>query len=104
MVCGGLETLTDQSIKSILLFPTTCDYYFYAKIMGAFFIIIAFILYKAEQKKLVKADMISSLGVSALATIFISLIGTLVGFIQADIFIEILVVGIIFITLWIFKK
>jgi len=104
MVCAGLETLVDNSITGILAFPTSCDYYFYAKIMFAFFVIIAMILYNKDKDKFLKADMISSLGVSALATIFVALIGTFLKIIQADVFILIFVLGMIFVVLWLLKK
>lgn len=104
MVCEGLEILTDDTIIGILQFPTSCDYQFYAKIMGAFFIVLSFILFNRDKDKFVKSDMISCLGVSAIATISIALIGTFIKIIQPDIFIEIVVVGLIFIVLWLLKK
>lgn len=104
MVCAGLETLVDDTIIGILAFPTSCDYYFYLKMMGAFFIIISFILYKADLDKFIKSDMISAMGVSSIATIFVSLIGTSLGIIQPDVFIEIFVIGMIFIMMWMMKK
>lgn len=104
MVCDGLETLVDNSITGILAFPTSCDYQFYAKVLVAFFIIIATTLYLKEKEKFLKADMISSLGVSAIATIFVALIGTMLNIVQPDIFLEILVGGIVFIVLWLIKR
>ncbi len=104
MVCAGLETLIDNSITGILAFPTSCDYQFYAKIMGAFFIVLASILYTRDKQKFLKADMISSLGVSAIVTIFIALLGTTIKIIERDIFIEIFVVGIVFIVIWLLKR
>ena len=104
MTCAGLETLTDSTITGILAYPTTCDYHFYAKIMGAFFIIITLTLYFKDRERVVKADMISCLGVAAIATIFVSLIGTFLTIIQQDVFIEIFVLGMIFIMIWMLKK
>ncbi len=104
MVCAGLETLVDNSITGILAFPTSCDYQFYAKIMGAFFIVLSMILYNRDKDKFIKSDMISALGVSAIATIFVALIGTFIKVIQPDIFIEIFVIGMIFIVIWLVKK
>ena len=103
VTCKGLETLTDNTITGILAFPTSCDYQFYAKIMGAIFVILEMILYNWDKDKLIKPDMISSMGVSAIATIFIALIGTLIKIIQPDIFIEIFVIGMIFIIIWLLK-
>ena len=104
MVCAGLETLIDNSITGILAFPTSCDYYFYAKIMFAFFVVLAFGVFKYEEDKLLRSDMISAMGVSAIATIFIALIGTMISVIQPDVFIGIFVVGIVFIVIWLLKK
>ena len=106
MVCAGISnsTLIDTGIAGLLAFPTTCDYYFYAKIMGALFVILSLTLYFKDRERIVKADMISCLGISAIATIFISLIGTFLKIIQSDVFIEIFVIGIIFIVICVFKK
>ena len=104
MVCAGLETLVDNSITGILAFPTSCDYQFYAKIMAALFVIIAMTLFYRDKHRGIKADMISAMGVSAIATIFVALIGTFIKIIQPDIFIEIFVMGMIFIVLWMLKR
>jgi len=106
MVCNGLETLTDNTIKGILSFPTSCDYYFYGKIMGAFFIILSFILYYRDRtdKLVLKPDMLSCMGVSAIATMIISLFMTFLNMVQPDVFIEIIVVGMIFVSIWLIKK
>jgi len=104
MVCSGLEKLVDNSITGILAFPTSCFYQFYAGIMGAFFIILSVILYQRDKDLIGKSDMMSAFGVSAIATIFVSLIGTFVKIIQPDIFIEIFVVGMIFIVIWLLKN
>jgi len=104
MVCAGLETLVDNSITGILAFPTSCDYYFYAKIMFAFFIILSLILYQRDKDKFLKSDMISAMGVSSIATIFVALLGTFLKIIQPDIFILVFVIGMILIVIWLLKK
>ena len=104
MVCAGLETLTDNSITGILAFPTSCHYWFYGEVMLGIFIILAMLLYQRDKEKYVKADMLSSLGVSAIATIFIALIGTFIKIIQQEVFITIFAGGMIFIILWLIKK
>lgn len=104
MVCKGLEILTDDTIIGILQFPTSCDYQFYAKIMGAFFVVLSFILFNNDKDELRKPDMISCLGVSAIATISVAVMGTFIKIIQLDILIEIVVVGMIFIVLWLLKR
>lgn len=105
MTCSGIEILgSNVNITGVMTFPLICDYYFYLKIMVALFVIITFTLYFKDREKLVRADFISCMGVSSLAVIFISIIGTLIGIIQTDIFIYILVVGMILIVMWLFKK
>ena len=103
MVCAGLETLTDTSIVGILSYPNTCSPQFWAIIMGALFTIITLTLFQIDRGRETKADIISSAGVSAIATIFLSLIGTLVGFITTQIFIEILVFCGVLIVIWMLK-
>lgn len=104
MVCSGLDVLTEDSLVGLLQFPTTCDYYFYAKIMFAFFMIVALSLFFADRKRIVKADFISCLGISGISTIFVSLIGTLLEIIQGDVFIEIVVACLVFIVIWLVKR
>lgn len=105
MVCAGFDPAVYTGISGFLSYPTSCIPQFYAYIMGALWVILTFILYNREKddNKILKPDFLSSMGVSAIAIIFISLIGTLLGIIQSDIFIEIIVVGLIFIAIWIFK-
>ena len=103
-LCPGIETLSDTSIVGILSYPTICDTQFYGKIMAAIFIILAFGLFMRDRDRETKPDMISAMGVSAIAVIFLSLIGTLIGFIQQTIFIEIFVVGMVLIVIWMLKK
>lgn len=103
MTCPGLETITDYSIKGFLSYPNYCYPQFWAIIMGTIFIILAGGLFLAEKKRIEKADFISSAGVSAIAVMVLSLIGTGVGFIPRAVFIEIMVAGIIVIILWFLK-
>lgn len=104
MVCDGLNATLNEGISGILAFPTTCDYYFYSKIMAGIWIILTFILYHKEKENIIKPDVLSCMAISSIAVIFISLTGTLLGIIQSDIFIEIFVMGMIFIAIWMFKK
>lgn len=103
-LCPGIETLSDTSIVGILSYPTLCDTQFYAKIMAAIFIILAFGLFMRDRDRETKPDIISAMGVSAIAVIFLSLVGTLIGFIQQTIFIEIFVIGMVLIVIWMLKK
>lgn len=104
VTCAGIESVTDPTVANLLAYPTTCDFLFYAKIMAGFFIILAVVLYYNEKMRKVDPDMISCLGVSGLATVFVTLIGTLVGFIQTEVFIIITVACLIFIVIWMLKR
>ena len=104
MVCRVLDPLIENEIVKLLAYPTVCDYYFYLKLMGGIFVIITLILKAVDDDKFLKSDTISAMGVSALAVIFLSLIASTWGIIQADVFIEILVSGMIFVVIWLLKK
>jgi hypothetical protein len=104
MTCAGFDPTISTGIAGFLSYPTICDHHFWAKILAGFFIILTFILFNRDKERLVKADMLSSMGVSALATIFIAVLGTLLGIISSDVFLEIFVTGLIFIAIWIFKE
>lgn len=110
MVCSGLESVTLSTIGDFLTFPLSCDYYFYAKIYGALFIIFVLILYYNERNRQVKVDIISIIGVVSIGIIFLAVIGSLIqnstgtiSMISQDILVYILVFGSIFITIWFFK-
>lgn len=107
MACAGLEILgTETGLVQLLAFPNTCNYYFWAIILGFIFVILALVLYNKEREEFVKGDIISSLGVSALSTVLLALIGTLTDpqIIEQDIFLYILAFSVVFIGLWFFKK
>lgn len=104
MVCAGIDPTIHNTILKLLAFPTSCDHYFYAKIFAGFWIILTFILYNNDKRDgLIKPDILSAMGVSAIATIFLAVIGTLLTIVQGDVFIDILVAGLIPIIIWIFK-
>lgn len=106
MTCATFDPEVYIGISGFLAYPTSCVPQFYAYVMGALFIILTFILYNREKDdaRILKPDFLSSMGVSSIAIIFISLIGTLFNIIQSNIFIEIMVTGLIFIAIWVFKK
>lgn len=101
---ASLESFTD-----LLVWPTLCDYHFYLKIIGTLMIIVSWVLYKAEEKRMGQGDYISALGVSSIAMVVLTLIGTLVKdsnaipMIQLPILLYVLAVAIPLILIWIFK-
>ena len=104
MVCAGLENMTETGITGIMTFPTSCDYYFYAKIMGALFIILTMTLYYKDREKYMRGDLISAMGVSSIAVLFISLIGTLLHIIPGSVFTFMFAIGLVIISIWLIRE
>ncbi len=108
MVCAGFTGIT--TVGDWLVWPTGCNYYFYLVVFATIFITLTLILYNKEREEIVKADIISSLGVSSIVTLILALIGTLIRntanipVVQQDIFLYIFAFTIVFILLWFFKK
>ena len=108
MVCTAFTGITN--VGDFLVWPTGCNYYFYLVVFATIFITLALILYNKEKEDIVKPDVISSLGVSAIVTLILALIGTLIKnsadipMVQQDIFLYIFSFSIIFILIWFFKK
>ena len=108
MVCSGFTGIA--SWGDMLVWPTACNYYFYLIVLAVVFITLSLILYNREKEERIRADMISSLGVSSIVTLILALIGTLIKntagipMIQNDIFLYIFALAIIFILIWFFKK
>jgi len=111
MPCEGLSIMgSSLGIEDILVFPVTCYYYFWAVILVTLFIILSYILYNREREDQVKPDLISILGISSTATLFLAVIGSLIKstsgivMIQQDILLYCVAVWIIFVSIWFFKK
>lgn len=108
MVCSAFTGIT--TLGDFLVWPTGCFYYFYLVVMSTIFITLTLVLYNKEKEEQVRADIISTLGVSSIVTIILSLIGTLITnsagipMIQNDVFLYIFAMGTIFILIWFFKK
>ncbi len=108
MVCESFAGV--GSIADILVWPTGCYYYFYLVVLGTIFLVISLSLYNTERERFIKADMISSLGVASIPTLFLAVIGTLIEnsdgipMIQQDILLYVLAFSIVFIVIWFFKK
>lgn len=104
MVCAGFDADVYTGIAGFLSYPSSCDYHFWAKILFGLWVILVFILYQSEKDKIVKPDILSIMGVSSLAIIFIAAMGSIVGFISSGIMLEVFVVGMIFVAIWFFKR
>lgn len=113
MPCAGLELVTGQGFEGLIVFPSTCNPYFYPWFLAALFFIFAMVLYSKDQEKLPRADFISSLGVSSIAIVFLSTIltlisatidGVVVPALDQTNFLRIIAFAILFIGLWFMKK
>lgn len=108
MVCtvfGPIETISD-----FLVWPTGCDYYFYLKIFLGIWLVVAWILFKTQEDKETKADMISSMAISSVAVFLLASIGTIiknasdVPMVQSDILMYLLAKAIALLMIWIWTK
>ena len=108
MVCLAFTNI--NSIGDLLVWPTGCNYYIYLIVFATIFITLSLILYNRQKESQIRADIVSSMGVSSIAVIFLALTGTLIKnsanipMIQQDIFLYVFAVGIVFILIWFFKK
>ena len=108
MVCTLFTNL--ETIADLLVWPTGCFYHFYTVILFTLFTVLSLSLYFIEKERAVKSDIISSLGVSSIATFFLAVMGTLIKdssgipMIQQDILLYVLALTIVFVLIWFFKK
>jgi hypothetical protein len=107
MTCTAFFSI--ESISDLLVWPITCDYYFYLKILIGIFIVLTWTLYKIEKKTKTEAELLSCAGVISIALIIIGLIGTLIqnadgiAMISSEVLLSILAFTIPIILIWIFK-
>ncbi len=108
MTCETLANL--QSFGDFLVYPSGCNYWFYLILLLTVGLIIAWTLFKAEEKRVGKADFISSLAVSSIVITFLGVIGTLIEnsdgipMIQSDVLLILMAINIPLILLWVFKE
>lgn len=111
--CAGLELVKGQGFEGLIVFPSTCNPYFYPWFLGALFFIFTMVLFYKDQEKLPKADFISCLGVSSFAIVFLATIltlinatinGVVVPALDQTNFLRIIAFAIIFIAMWFIKK
>lgn len=101
----GIENFAD-----LLVWPTSCNYYFWLFPLGVLFLILVLSLYNREKDDKLQSDLISCLGVSSLVTLFLGLIMTLVEntsnipMLQQDIFLYVLAFTIPLVVIWLFKR
>ncbi len=107
MICTTIGSI--ESVADFLVYPTSCNYFFWLYVLGTLFIIVAWLLFKAEEERKGEGNMTSALGVSSIAITFIGIIGSLikstqdVPVIQSDILLYIVAATVVFVMIWIFK-
>ena len=93
----------NATIGDFMAFPNNVYPYFWVWLIGALWFIITLTLYFSEKEKIGKTNILSSMGVSSLACLFLSTMGTLLGIISLEIMIYILVFCLLIIVVWIFS-
>jgi len=107
MQCADISNI--NLFTDLFVYPTTCNYYFYLSILLGLMIILAWSLFKSEEKKTGKGEMISSMAISSIVTTLITLAGTLVTgstdlpMIPNGVLLIILAITIPSVLIWIFK-
>ncbi len=110
MVCQGIDVMgTNLSFADYLVFPTTCFYHFYSVIFFGLFLLLVFILFQTERETNPKPDIVSIIGVSATAILFLAVIATSIKstggipMLQRDILLYIVALWIAISSVWYFK-
>ena len=107
MACTAFSAI--ETFSDFLVWPTGCSYYFWLIILGALFVIIAWTLFKTEEKRRTEGDFISAMGVSSIAVTSIGVIGTLIKngagipMIQSDVLLYMVALTVVIVLIWIFK-
>ncbi len=107
VVCTSIVSI--ESVADFLVYPTSCNYFFWLYILGTLFLIVAWVLFKAEEDKKGEGDITSALGVSSIAVTFVGVVGSLikstegVPVIQSDILLYMVAATVVFVMIWIFK-
>lgn len=94
----------NATIGDFFSLPNNTYPLFWGWIMGGIFLIITMTLYFKEKETAPKGNILSSMAISSLAVIFLSAIGTLVGFINLEMMIYILTFGMLIILIWFFSN
>jgi len=98
-----------STIEDLLVWPTSCYYYFWLIVLIAIWGITSFSLYNSDKEKFIKSDLISSFGVASIVTIVLAVPMTIIKnssdipMLQSDLFLYIISGCIVFITIWFFK-
>lgn len=108
IVCELLTNI--NGFADLLVWPTSCSYYFYLMILEFIFLFLTWSTYDSEEDKVGKANIFPSLAISSIVVLFLASIGTLIvntqgiPVIQADIMLILIAQLIVLVGLWIFNQ
>jgi len=95
---------SNPDIGDLLNLPNASYPYYWGWILAGLTLIIALTLYFKEKETTGRGKLISSVAVASLATLLLSVIGTIVGFIPNEILIYHLVLTLIITAIWFFNS
>ena len=99
-----LSSLSDTAgISELLALPNASYPFYWGLIMVGIFIIVSFSIYFRDKSLGKPGNLLSAMAVSSLAIIMLSTLGTLMNIITLDVFLPLLVAGLVIIALWIFS-
>lgn len=99
-----------ESLSDLLVWPTLCAPYFYLIIFICLIAIIGWGIYRLEDKKNNRGNLLSSFAVSSLAFTILAVFGTLIKnsldipMITSDVLLYLIAITIVLDSLWIFQK
>lgn len=93
----------DSGIGELLSIPNASYPYFWMWIFAGIWFILTSTLYFKEKERVGRGKLLASMSVSCFVIIILSVIGSIVGFIQLEILVYILVVCFIIIGIWFFS-
>lgn len=96
MTYQTIDNLSNANIGDILSYPTVNTPTFFPLILVAIFIIITMVSFFRELNRESKGNLMSSLAVSGFITTVVALAMSLLGLIQREVVVIILVISIIF--------
>lgn len=88
-------------IGALLSLPNSSYPFYWGLMMVALWFIISLTIFFKEKSLTTKGNMLSAMAVSSFAVIILSTVGTLFGIMTLEIFLPLLVAGLLIIAIWI---
>jgi hypothetical protein len=107
MACQEISEII--SISDLLVFPTTCDYFFWLKVLLVITFLVAWRIFRAEENRTGRGDFISAGAISSLSFTILAGFGKVIKnssdipMIQTEIMMYLLAITIPLNLIWIFK-